>query len=557
MPLEAFADASQMGGSSGTLKGVWGFRARLDMLGRIEPFAPHDARARVTGWAGGLLHRRTLIRHEVRPLDDAERLSGEAAAFRVVLAGSGITSGWGVSTHGLALSGAVQRSLQQRLARPVDVRQVSRVGAFLSDAIDVVQGGLDGAEDVVVLAFGWSDAFAFTPVSRWTETLNGVLDVLGRGRRSPLPVVVVGLPPMDSIGIAGLLGPLVRRHGERLNEASRTVVAARSGTVFVGLDAAANTDLRPWGSPEAYRAWSLPIADAIAEAEDPEERDRLDGLLGELYRQSAAAHAEHGRRAAPGDAERSRRRRRGARRRGAAAVDAVRMRTGVRDYAMRVLEDLGHPPLAGPTGTPCRTLAVGPRPVRVLFFGAGLAIGYGVRTRGDAVDGPFAQGLADELGRGVVLENRAAEHLPLEQAAASLGAVGTWSYDLAVWFPSFSDGMERLRPGWWRNRLHAMIREVRRDGHVPLLLSHMPVPAGLHPAALIARPWVRRLNRVIDRVAAEWDDVRAAATEPFFPAEVGQKVTDHAYFRAVSDRLLPAAAGLLLAGRSAAPTTSR
>ncbi|GAA2750390.1 GDSL-type esterase/lipase family protein [Amnibacterium kyonggiense] len=527
------------------------------MLGCIEPSAPHDVRARVTGLAGRLLHHRTLIRHEVRPLDDAERLSGEATAFRVVLAGSGITSGWGVSTHRLALSGSVQRALQQRLGRPVDVRQVSRIGALLGDAIDVLEDRLDGTEHVVVLAFGWSDAFALTPVSRWTETLNGLLDVLGRGRPGPLPVVVVGLPPMDSLGIAGLLGPFVRRHGERLNEASRTVAAARPGTVFVPLDTAANTDLRPSGSPEAYAVWSLPIADAIAAAKDPDEDIRIGGMLGELYRRSAAAsHTDRGPRSPVQDAARARRRRPSPSRRGAAAVDAVRMRTGVHDYAMRVLEDLGHPPLIGPTGAPCRTLAVGPRPVRVLFFGAGLAIGYGVRSREDAVDGPFAQALSGALDRGVVLENRAAKHLPLEQTIASLGAVGTWSYDLAVWFPSFSDGIERLRPGWWRNRLHTMIRELRADGHVPLLLSHMPVPAGLHPAALIARPWVRRLNRVIDQVAAEWDDVRTAATEPFFPAEVGQKITDRAYFHAVSDRLLPAAVGLLLTGRPAASTSS-
>lgn len=69
---------------------------------------------------------------------------------------------------------------------------------------------------------------------------------------------------------------------------------------------------------------------------------------------------------------------------------------------------------------------------------------------------------------------------------------------------------------------------------------------------------MHRLNRVIDQVAAEWDDVATAATEPFFPAEIGQKVTDRAYFRAVGRRLLPAAEQLLRAARedSSMPSAS-
>lgn len=496
------------------------------------------------------MHQHTLNRHEVRPLDDSAIVSGQPSALRIVLAGSGITTGWGVGTHGLALVGAVQRAVQSGLARPVDVHQVSRVGALLSEAVDVAGDELDGSEDVLVLAFGWSDAFALTPVSRWSETLDGVLDLLTRDRPTPLPVVVVGVPPMDCLGIAGLLGPLVRRHGERLNAASQVVVASRLDTSFVGLDAAENTALRPWGSPEAYEAWAQRIAASIAslELEPPGAADRVPPLLGDLIRESATAplSAYHSRRTptiAIAEARDGRALRR--RRRKLELFDAVRMRTGVHDYAMRVIDDLGHPPLTGPTGAPWRTLAVGPQPLRAVFIGGGLAMGYGVRTRDDAVDGAFARSLSDRLGRGVVLENRAAKHLRLEHTIASLGAIGAYSYDLVVWFPSFSDGIERLRPSWWRNRLHTLVRELRTENEVPVLLTHMPVPAGLHPAALVARPWVRRLNRIIDQVAAEWNGVASAPTEPFFPSEIGQKITDRAYFRTVSDRLLPAAAELL------------
>ena len=85
-----------------------------------------------------------------------------------------------------------------------------------------------------------------------------------------------------------------------------------------------------------------------------------------------------------------------------------------------------------------------------------------------------------------------------------------------------------------------MIRELRQEQRVPLVLTCMPVPAGLHPAALIARPWVHRLNRVITQVADEWDDVVAVDTVPFVPAEIGKPITDAAYFAAVAERIAPA-----------------
>jgi hypothetical protein len=222
-------------------------------------------------------------------------------------------------------------------------------------------------------------------------------------------------------------------------------------------------------------------------------------------------------------------------------LGAVRLRTGVHRYAMHVLEALGHPPLMDPDRrVGVRTLAVGLDPLRVLVFGGGLAVGYGVRSRDEAIDGPLVRLIADATGRGVVLENRAVQHVHVQHTAASLGAAGTLTYHVAVWCPSFAEGVEHLRPSGWRSDLHAMIRDLRIEERVPLVLACMPVPAGMHPAAIIARPWVHRLNRVIQQVADEWDDVVAVEVEPFVPAEIGTPITDAAYFAAVAACIAPA-----------------
>jgi hypothetical protein len=228
------------------------------------------------------------------------------------------------------------------------------------------------------------------------------------------------------------------------------------------------------------------------------------------------------------------------------AVTAVRLRTGVHRYAMRVLEALGHPPLMDPAlHVGVRTIAPGLDPVRVLVFGGGLAVGYGVASRDDAFDGPLARRIAGATGRGAVVENRAVRHVTLPQTARSIGPAGTQNLQVAVWCPSFADGMERLQLSSWRSELHAMVRALRQEQRIPLVLTHMPVPAGHHPAAVIARPWVHRLNRVISRVAEECEDVSAVETEPFVPAEIGAPITDAAYFAAVAARIAPAVVAAL------------
>ena len=126
-----------------------------------------------------------------------------------------------------------------------------------------------------------------------------------------------------------------------------------------------------------------------------------------------------------------------ARSRASAAVarlfTSVRLRTDVHRYGMRVLEAIGHPPLMDPTRpVGVRTLAVGIDPLRVLVFGGGIAVGYGVRTRDEALDGPLARIIADATGRGVVIENRAVQHVHLPQTARSLGAAGTHTFHAAI-----------------------------------------------------------------------------------------------------------------------------
>lgn len=234
----------------------------------------------------------------------------------------------------------------------------------------------------------------------------------------------------------------------------------------------------------------------------------------------------------------------------------IRLRTSVHRYAMQVMDDLGHPPLMDPvTGIGPRTTAIGLDPLRVLLVGGGLAIGYGVRTRSDAMDGPLVQRLAEATGRGISLENRAVRHVHTSDVVAGLGAAGTHTYHVVVWCPSFAEGLEHLRLRGWRADLHQLVRDLRADRPVPVVLTGMPMPIGRHPAAVLARPWVHRLNHVIAQVAAEYDGVVTTEVEPFEARDLGQPISDPAHFAASAARIAPAvlaALGLPSAARTSA-----
>jgi lysophospholipase L1-like esterase len=212
------------------------------------------------------LFTRALTAPQVRATDEPSARSGSTDPTRVLLLGSGITSGWGVHTHGLALVGRLQRNLQDRLNRPVDVEQVSALGATLSEATDLLGDRATEQWDAIVVAFGLSDAMRLTPTREWAQALDRLLAKLdGDMPRGVLvPIIIAGMPPTDSIGLMTPLRSIFRRQPERLNLLSRRAVERNRRTVFVPLPPMANSAERPQGSPEAYRVWAEVIASAVA-----------------------------------------------------------------------------------------------------------------------------------------------------------------------------------------------------------------------------------------------------------------------------------------------------
>ncbi len=198
---------------------------------------------------------------------------------------------------------------------------------------------------------------------------------------------------------------------------------------------------------------------------------------------------------------------------------------------------------------------VGNDPVRILLFGEGITIGYGVDTRAEAIDGALANRIADSTGRGVILENRARPHVRVDETANSLGGAGTHTFAVGVWSPALTETLERLTLKGWRTRLTAMLTQIRADSDIPLVVAQLPRPAGSHPSVIILRPWYARLNRTIAEVASHFPNVSAVDLGAVVvPMRSGDPVLGVADYRRQSE---PLAEAVLQALRyAAAPGTS-
>lgn len=119
----------------------------------------------------------------------------------------------------------------------------------------------------------------------------------------------------------------------------------------------------------------------------------------------------------------------------------------------------------------------GPEPDRVLLFGNGPAIGFGVRTHKLGLGGYLARGLSERTGRGTDLDTLVRRGLTIQNAAAALEGVRLWRYDAVVVTIGATDAFALLPPAAWRKALSRLLHDLR-SASTP---STRIVLVGIHP----------------------------------------------------------------------------
>jgi hypothetical protein len=198
------------------------------------------------------------------PRDAPSIRSGGLDPDRVLVLGNGAASGWGVLTHGLALSGRLAVALQRRTGRPCDVDHLGDDVMNAGSAPDWIGRRQLDAYDVVVVVLGMSDAVRQTSVLRWRAELERLVHTLRRSLGPDASVVVLGVEPVSSAPVfRGILGRLGQRHADRLNPVTQEVTDAADGVEYVALPSAADHPDADDGSRTRYGFWAEHVAEAV------------------------------------------------------------------------------------------------------------------------------------------------------------------------------------------------------------------------------------------------------------------------------------------------------
>ena len=200
-----------------------------------------------------------------KPMDDALVAAPGDDVDSVLLIGNGATHGWGVTTHQIAITGHLSRTLQGKTGRPCTVQYIGDETMNIASALAWVGDHDITRYDAIVIALGMNDAVRLTPLPAWEEHLTGLLEALQAGMKSSAEILVVGIQPVRSVTPYNKpLGKVAEFHAGRMNTITEQITAATENVTFFSLPAPTLEPDRPHGSSSVYRSWAHTIADHTA-----------------------------------------------------------------------------------------------------------------------------------------------------------------------------------------------------------------------------------------------------------------------------------------------------
>jgi hypothetical protein len=197
-------------------------------------------------------------------------------ADRVLLVGSGIAVGFGVSSAGLALGGYLARGLSDRTRRGTSVETVARFGLRVRDTAAVLHEFDLERFDAVVLTLGPDEALHLATAERFGADLATLLTSIDARSPRRLRIVVVGIPDVTAImNISGVFASLVRRHCRRLDLQVKHLCADHPRVTYVPFDPQAGGPEHD-GGRHLYASWAAMIAPTVARVLDAQLTDPRD-----------------------------------------------------------------------------------------------------------------------------------------------------------------------------------------------------------------------------------------------------------------------------------------
>jgi lysophospholipase L1-like esterase len=200
-----------------------------------------------------------------RPLDAPRVCVPGVSSTRVLIFGSGVAVGWGVTSHELALPGALARALTSRSGRGADVEVHADMRITARNALSVLRGLDVESYDVIVVVLGANDAVAQTALERWWNGLSAILEHLESRSAQRTQLFVAGIPPIALVpGFGGTVGAIAAAHAEKINRATQRLCEQWGRATFLPLPLAEGRTADRFGDGRTYRTWAVAMAEVIA-----------------------------------------------------------------------------------------------------------------------------------------------------------------------------------------------------------------------------------------------------------------------------------------------------
>ncbi|SEN96319.1 SGNH/GDSL hydrolase family protein [Cryobacterium sp. TMT1-3] len=210
-----------------------------------------------------------------RPTDLPQAHSPGGDSDRVLIVGGGPASGWGVSSHDLALPGSLARALSARTGRGADVTLAADPFGILEKLPDLLIGHDLSQVHAVVIFVGVNDAVNLTSEKSWEQNMGLLLRALERETLDGTYVYVMDIQPIRTIpAFDSLLGSVANAHARHLTVRTERVCRAVPRSVYLPLTENAFLVFGRYQNSTDYRLWGEFLAAEMAERLDL-ARDRL------------------------------------------------------------------------------------------------------------------------------------------------------------------------------------------------------------------------------------------------------------------------------------------
>lgn len=193
------------------------------------------------------------------------RRDGYDSVDRVLLIGNGFTHGWGTRSHGLALTGQLERALFRHSGQETHVEYIGAEIMNLAAVEPWIEEHPLGDYDLILLVLSLNDALRLTSVHAYEAQMWHLMTELRARRRAGARVVVAGIHQVSGLaGYGGLIGRVTQRRVDELNSAVTTVLADLDDVEFMELPAPVPETDRPYGSQAMYADWSAVFSETCA-----------------------------------------------------------------------------------------------------------------------------------------------------------------------------------------------------------------------------------------------------------------------------------------------------